>query len=695
MFKRALNFLLSVVVLLLVSRIAVAQVTIDTLPSKISTLDEVVVTGQYEPQSVKKSVYQFRVINRDRIEKTAATNIAYVLNTELGIRFSNDRTLGTSDIEMMGMSGRNVKILLDGIPLVDRGDTRESLNQVDIHSVERIELIEGPMSVMYGSDALAGVINIITKKSRKGFSVKANIQEETVGKEYNPILGKGHHLQTINVNYQNNNWNFQGGVTHYDFGGWRESRKEEDQNIEWHPKEQFLGFAKVGYTKNRFSAYYRVDALDETIVNYGLIFPATNTTSDQKFFSQRLLQQLQADYKLSNKWLLNGAASYTHYNRRTQTTRIDLNTGERTLSLGAGENDESTVNSIFGRLNTVYKHSDNFQWQIGADMNREQALGQRIKGEPVITDMALFTSAQIRVLPGLEIRPGLRFTYNSVYDAPPVIPSLNAKWMITTDIDFRASYARGFRAPALRELYFDYFDASHSIMGNDQLEAEYSNSFTGSFTFQHKTLPDIKWSTTVGGFYNEFDNLITFGIKADQPDVTTYINIDKFKTTGGTITSTLNYKALTATAGFAYIGRYNRILNDNESLSTEVPSFNFTPEANASVGYQVARIRTTFNLFYKFTGKREVYQIVTGNNGQQVQLAATQEFQWMDFTFQHKVNNNFSLQGGVKNIANVVNLTNTIASGTGAHTTAGNLPMSYGRSYFLGVQYQFNNTNKK
>ncbi len=152
----------------------------DSVPVNVSALQEVVVTGQYQPQSLRKSVYQVRTISADRIVRQGATNLTGVLNNELGIRFSNDRTLGTTDIELMGMSGRNVKILLDGVPLVDRGDTRESLNQVDVHSIERIEIVEGPMSVSYGSDALAGVINIITKKPGKSrLAVTAGVQEES------------------------------------------------------------------------------------------------------------------------------------------------------------------------------------------------------------------------------------------------------------------------------------------------------------------------------------------------------------------------------------------------------------------------------------------------------------------------------------------------------------------------------------
>ena len=72
--------------------------------------------------------------------------------------------------------------MLDGIPLIDRGATKQSLSQLDVNSIERVEIVEGPMSVVYGTDALAGVINIITKKG-DGYSeentwrVGARVQE--------------------------------------------------------------------------------------------------------------------------------------------------------------------------------------------------------------------------------------------------------------------------------------------------------------------------------------------------------------------------------------------------------------------------------------------------------------------------------------------------------------------------------------
>ena len=162
-----------------------------TLTPSANQLDAVVVTGQFGPQSVRNSVYQIRTISNEQIRLRGATNVQTVLNTELGMRFSNDLTLGTTDVQLMGMSGQNVKILLDGVPMIDRGSTRESLGQIDINIIDRIEIVEGPMSVTYGSDALAGVINIITKKGEEkaNLTLTARVQEETTGRDYQPFAG--------------------------------------------------------------------------------------------------------------------------------------------------------------------------------------------------------------------------------------------------------------------------------------------------------------------------------------------------------------------------------------------------------------------------------------------------------------------------------------------------------------------------
>ena len=673
------------------SNLAAQTAAKDSVPVRVSELQEVVVTGQYQPQSLRKSVYQVRTISADRIARQGATNLTGVLNNELGIRFSNDRTLGTTDIELMGMSGRNVKILLDGVPMVDRGDTRESLNQVDVHAIERIEIVEGPMSVSYGSDALAGVINIITKKGGKGkLSVNAGLQEESAGSEYDPGLNMGVHNQYVNLTWNKKNWTISAGGAHNDFGGWKESRDTTLAKLEWHPKEQWLGNARIGYRNDKINTWYRFDALTETITNNGPVFESTNTTPDQHFYTHRYLHQLQAEYNMSERLQWNALAAYTDYSRRTQTTLIDLNTGKETLSTGEGEQDKSSFNSLVARLTAQYRISDKVSLQPGLDLNRETAKGARIQGTPSITDFAVFASAEWKPVAGVNIRPGLRFIRNSVYDAPPVVPSVNTKFDLGKDFDLRLAYARGFRSPALRELYFWFFDASHSIKGNTNLKAEYSNSFNGSVTWHPQSGNEWKLKTTLGAFYNDFRNQINYGMDPSVPGVMTYINIDKFKTTGGTISSVVNYKAWQLNAGFSMIGRYNSLTEDDSYSKDDLPDFMWSPEVNANLLYDFKEIGTRFSLFYKFTGKRPVYQAVTVNGQPVAARAETASFSWADATVSKSLGKFITLNGGVKNIFNVTTLASTIGNTGAAHSTGGDLPLSYGRSWFVGMAFQWN-----
>src|SRR5690606_1130090 len=161
--------------------------------------------------------------------------------------------------------------------------------------------------------------------------------------------------------------------------------------------------------------------------------------------------------------------------------------------------------------------------------------GERIKDRPTIYDYAFFISSEFRPLSWLNIRPGFRFIKNSVYDAPPVIPSVNTKFILNNSFDLRAAYARGFRSPALRELYFTFFDANHSMKGNENLRDEYSNSFNAYLTWERKKRSELKITSTIGGFYNDFNNQITVSTDLENSSVNTYINIDKFRTAGTTL----------------------------------------------------------------------------------------------------------------------------------------------------------------
>ncbi|ADQ18461.1 TonB-dependent receptor [Leadbetterella byssophila DSM 17132] len=638
-------------------------------------LDEIVVTGQHSAQSLRNSVYNVRVIGPELIRLRGATNLQSILSTELGMRFSNDLTLGTSDIELMGMSGQNVKILLDGIPLLDRGSTRESLGQIDIYNVERIEIVEGPMSVSYGSDALAGVINIISKQPQD-FSLSAKIQEETAGKEYNLFQNKGAHYSSLQMSKSIKNIETALGFTRNFFGGYQ--GKAEGRKKDWMPKEQYLGFAQIGYKAKNGNIWYRFNGTDETLKSLGNIYINTNTqnpnATDQYYISKRWFHQLQGQAEINSKTTLTISASYTDYQRNTQTTDIDLLTKRRTLST-FGNQDEAKNNQAFLRLMGLHQFRPDISFQHGVELNLSSASGERITGTPNINDYSYFASVEYNVNKRLKFRPGFRTIYNSVYDAPPLIPSIHTKWQIYNNLDLRLAYSRGFRSPALRELYFTFFDASHSIKGNKDLQAETSDSFNAFLTFQkHRT-----YKSTLGLFYNQFKNLITLGIDPSDPSLNTYLNIDKHKTTGLTFNQNLIFKNATITLGLSEIGRYNQL---------EGKDFLFSTEINSTIIYKIPKWKASANLYYKYTGKLPRYVAENINGEIKARQTKSEDYHIADLTFNKQLGKNLELILGAKNLFNITNIRNNNATGGDAHSTGTSLPLSYGRSFLFSIKAQ-------
>jgi len=673
--------------------VAVAQeIKVDT--TKTNVLKEVVVTGQFGPQTLRNSVYNVKTISAEKIRLRSATSVLQVLNTELGFRFSNDLTLGTTDVSLMGMTGRNVKILLDGVPMIDRSDARESLGQIDINTVDRIEVVEGPMSVVYGTDALAGVINIITKNAGKSLlSVNARIQEETAGNEYNAFQNAGLHNQNLSVTWQKKGWSAIVGGSHNAFGGWNMAPKTafldefNARTNQWKPKEQWLGNAKVGYRNEKFNIWYRLDGLNEDIDARFGINPNTFEGKLATYTTNRYTQQLQSEWKINEQWQLTAIAGYTDLQRATRTVRHNFTNNTEILTTEAGEQDVAKFNSSIFRSTALYKLNEMVSFQPGFEFNRDAASGQRISGSPVINDYALFISSEIKPTKGINIRPGLRFIKNSVYDAPPVIPSLNTKFQLSEKFDLRLAYARGFRSPALRELYYNFVDASHTIYGNPNLKAEESNSFNGSLAWSGISTKEIQFRSTLAGFYNKFKNKINFGVDPTDNSITILLNVDKFKTIGSTLDNTFIYKNIQANIGVSYIGTYHDFSDDN---SVDVPQIVWSPEVTANFTYTFSKIGLNASVFYKYTGEKLGYQTDT-SNPQTVKLTKIAGFSFADFMLNKNIYKSITLNAGVKNLFNITQLNNTSTASGGAHSTGGaSVPYSYGRSYALGITYNWN-----
>src|SRR5688572_2303979 len=655
--------------------------------TKAKELSEVVVTGQYKPQSAKASVYQVRSISKERIQKQGATKLQDVLSNELNIRFNQDVATGGSSITMLGLKGQNVKILVDGMPMTGRQGTSNEIdiNQIDINSIERIETVEGALSVVDGADALAGVINIITKKaSAAKLLVSAKLHEESIGSEYG--IEQGIHNQYVALTWRHNNWEIGGAFGHNYFGGWKDTATGRE--LVWHKKDQLLANGFIAYHRSKFNIRYRIDGLDDIITNPGnyQTFPdqvsGENLAYDQEYLTNRVMHQLQSSYFVNSDLNFQLQSSYTDYSRQVFSTTVSEQTGKVSLDMGAGKQSVVDFRGFTFRTLANYKLSPTFSFQPGVDINLESGEGERLKsGNNKVNDYAFFATWEITPSKNINIRPGLRFINNSVYDAPPVVPSINTKFVLTKDLDLRLAYANGFRSPSLRELYFNFFDANHQIVGNPDLKAETSNSFTGSLNWKRSTPDQVVYTTVLNGFYNDVENLIDFAVSATDPNVFILTNVSDSKTSGISLSSTAKCKQWNLSIGASYTGFYNDYSETDESL----PEMQWSPEVNSIIGYTFSKAGLDINLFYKFTGKRPYYAV---NSSQKVVLTEQEGYHMADLTLNKKAFKYLSINAGIRNLFDLDRINSTYVEG-GTHGSNGVRNLATGRSFFVGLSFNW------
>src|SRR5690554_6284230 len=141
------------------------------LQEKIGRLGEVVVSATRTNRSVEDLPMPVTVIGQDKIQETGAMRLSEVLREQTGLQIVANHGAG---LQMQGLSSDYILILLDGEPLIGRTAGTFDLDRISVANIERIEILRGPSSSLYGSEAMAGVVNIITKSSKQG--IRATLQ---------------------------------------------------------------------------------------------------------------------------------------------------------------------------------------------------------------------------------------------------------------------------------------------------------------------------------------------------------------------------------------------------------------------------------------------------------------------------------------------------------------------------------------
>lgn len=490
------------------------QVSLRPLPWE---LDEVVVTATRSEHLLKDVPVTTEIITPEQMKETGALTVAEALDSHIGVQVNDD--LSGKGITLRGVDPSRVLILVDGHRVVGRVNGSIDLGQLSLSDVERIEIVKGSGSTLYGSDALGGVINIITKNP--GGSTHLNLSSEygsfnnfdpefrfdgTRGKFGTVITGKYERTDGFDLQKETPQTN----------GLERIRRSNFDTKFSFLPSPAFRGGLTFGYMHE-----------------------------DKRWIESEWFEQLQktfvySDYEWNNRYDAGISGKYmlsegTELEASLHGSSYDHDWEKYTAS-GALDDTSITRDDILeSSLQFNHSFSDIAILTGGGDFESAGLKSSQVEGGKKSVYSG-DTYAQFEWLPvsSLTLLPGIRWEGHKTY-GDNINPSFNFKWSPFESFALRGTIGRGFRAPSIKEIYFifDHSAAGYIVYGGQEgLRPETSDNYslTAEFSYGRRGLHRL----TV--FRNDLKNLIDFDLIEFTPTywrgVYRYQNIYRARTEG-------------------------------------------------------------------------------------------------------------------------------------------------------------------
>ena len=472
-------------------------------------LGEVVVTGTRTPKFLKNTPIQTRVISAKEIARLDATNVQDLLQQELpSVEFSYAMNQQTH-LNFSGFGGQGVLFLVDGERLA--GETMDDVDftRLSMDNVERIEIVKGAASALYGSNATGGVINIITKNSQKPLTLNVNARyakhnEQRYGAAFGLNGKHWNNMLTANLN-RTDNYNVHSAespVTRIIATVYGDKTMNLKDQLVWSPNSNLHLTGRAGY-----------------------FFRETVRSADQPERYRDFSGGLRMDWNLSEWDNVQASYAFDQYDKSDfqRITRLDIR-------------DYSNVqNTIRWLYNHSFESGDVLT--IGSDYMHDYLYNTNLEGEVRKQDLwDVFAQYDWLITDKWEAVGAVRYDYFSDGNDSHVTPKLNVCYKPMRNLALRAGYGMGFRAPTLKEKYYDFnMSGIWIVEGNANLKSEVSHNvnLTAEYTKGH-------YNFTASVYYNKVKNKLAtsapyFKNADDKLPYLPYANLDNYSVCGGEI----------------------------------------------------------------------------------------------------------------------------------------------------------------
>ena len=628
-------------------------------------LDQVVVTGTMKESFIQASPVKVEVITQKFLEKVATANVMEVIENVNGVQKQvNCGVCGTNDIHINGMEGPYTLVLIDGMPIMSSLSTVYGLNGIPTSLIKQIEVIKGPSSTLYGTEAVAGVINIITKKPADVSLIELDAffnsdQEKNLNFAYAPKMKNVDMLFSGNLYSMTNFIDEVGDSTRGD------------------------GFADVPFS-DRLSLFNRWSVNRKS--GKALEFSAKYYNEDR--------------YGGVEEWTEAYRGSDSIYGESIYTDRVEL-TGTYQFPFQENIRVDASYNyhhqdSYYG--DTKYEawqevYFANFLWDKKIGLNHDFLMGYTHRYQTYI-DSTLANVNEQKFIPGLFVQDEMKLRHNlSVLTGLRAdhhkdhgliySPRLNVKWRPETYTTVRLNGGTGFRTVNLFTEDHAALTGARDVYVVEELKPE--ESYNLNLNVNHVfTLGSSSGTIDFDAFYTHFKNKILPDYETNENQII-YANLDGVSISRGVAFNVQqNFEIpLSITAGGTFLDVYSIDENGVEEEELFAPSFSGV----FSVSYQLEKQDASIDWTRKVYGPMNLPTYDEPFN-------RAETSPW--FTLQHlqlnkRFNSQLSTYFGVKNIFDYTQDSPLIDPenpfGDNFDTAYAYGPMQ-GRRFVLGISYK-------
>lgn len=536
--------------------------------SRTKSLDVVVVTAARIEQKQSQTGKVISVIDRATLERNADKTVGEILNQQTGIFIvGSNNALGTNqDLYFRGASTGNTLFLIDGVPVGDASLINNSfdINSLNAYQIERIEILKGAQSTLWGSDAVAGVINIITKKAgAKKLGGNAGLQYGS----YNTFRANAGLQGAANQFLYSAQYSFtnsKGFSSAYDSTGTKNFDKDgfDQHNLIASVGYQINPNWSIKYTSNysKYKAGLDAGAFKDD-KDYNLTATNWLNTLSSQYTGKKGSLQFQQSFNYTSRFMLDdstnigGFAKWAEQSYKSHSSITDL---FGSLKLAPSLTLVSGVQYLAQNTDQYYKSISSFGPYNSVPLGKDSTK---------MSNTAVYASAIWNTKTGFNLEAGLRFNNHSIYGNNTTF-SINPSFKLTDEVTALVNISSGFKTPSLYQLYSEY--------GNKNLKPETSNNY--EFGFQYREA-NRKASFRMIGFVRDIKNLIIFYTDPNTY-ASYYINRDKQHDYGVEVESTISFgKKGFWTTNITYV--------DGEGVSEGTKTKNLYRRPNLSLNSQV------------------------------------------------------------------------------------------------------------